>query len=73
MPSGAKQWKQQQADAVALAHTLYRLLGSLCQHPAHGRGSTLEEAWDLADEIVWLLDPCDDRPVPRVRETEQRP
>ena len=72
VPAGAEQWKQQQADAVALARTLYRLLGSLCQHPAHGRGSCTEAAWDLADEIVWLLDPEDDRPVPRVR-TEVRP
>jgi hypothetical protein len=64
----AEQWKQQQAHAVELAHSLYRLLGLLCQHPAHGRGSAAEAAWDLSDEIVWLLDPGDDRPVPRVRE-----
>jgi hypothetical protein len=64
-PTGA--WRQQQALAVELAHKLYRLLGSLCQHPAHGRGSAAEAAWDLSDEIVWLLDPGDERPVPRVR------
>jgi len=65
--------KQQQADAVALAHLLYRLLGSLCQHSAHGRGHCMEAAWDLAAEVVWLLDLADDRPVPRVRQTEIRP
>lgn len=70
-PAGA--WRQQQALAVALAHKLYRLLGSLCQHPAHGRGSAIEAAWDASDEIVWLLDPADDRPVPRVRQSEARP
>ena len=69
----ADAWKQQQAHAVALAHNLYRLLGSLCQHPAHGRGSCVEAAWDWADEVVWLLDPADDRPVPRVRRPEVRP
>jgi hypothetical protein len=67
------QWKRQQACAVELLHKLYRLLGSLCQHPAHGRGSCIEAAWDLVDEAVWLLDPADDRPVPRVRESELRP
>jgi len=72
-PPEAEQWTQQQADAVAMAHTLYRLLGSLCQHPSQGRGSAMEAAWDLADEIVWLLDPADDRPVPRVRQTQLRP
>jgi hypothetical protein len=64
----AEQWKQHQARAVELAHSVYRLLGMLCQHPAHGRGSAMEAGWDLADEICWLLDPADDRPVPRVRE-----
>src|SRR5579862_7673964 len=65
-------WRQQQALAIELAHKLYRLLGSLCQHPAHGRGSVAEAAWDLTDEIVWLLDPADDRSMPRVR-AEVRP
>lgn len=32
----------------------------------------MEEAWDLVDEAVWLLDPNDDRPVPRVRESVVR-
>jgi hypothetical protein len=71
-PAEADQWRQQHAHAVKIAHSLYRLLGSLCQHPAHGRGSAVEAAWDLSDEIVWLLDPADDRPVPRVR-PEARP
>jgi transposase-like protein len=57
-----------QARAIELANELNRLLGWLCEHPGNGRGSCMEQAWDLVDEAVWLLDPADDRPVPRVRE-----
>jgi hypothetical protein len=58
--------------AIEPAHELNRLLGWLCEHPGNGRGSCIEEAWDLIDEAVWLLDPADDRPMPRARETEHR-
>lgn len=71
--SPQEQWKRGEAQAIEMAHQLCRLLESLSQHPSHGRGSCLEAAWDLADELVWLLDPADDRPVPRVRGSEARP
>lgn len=57
--------------AIGLAHELNRLLGWLCEHPGNGPGSCMEEAWDLIDEAVWLLDADDDRPMPRLREKAQ--
>jgi len=46
-----------EAHAYSLALALQRVLSDLCELPANGAGSRIEQAYDAMDEVIEMLEP----------------
>jgi len=70
-----KPMSAEHARALEMAYELQRVLEELAEHPDHGPGSCVEQAWNDMVNVVGMLEPDepdepdeeDDRPPPRLR------
>jgi hypothetical protein len=59
MITNVKPMSVDHARALAMAFELYRLLGDLNDRPENGKGSSVECAWDLVEQVISYLEPLE--------------